>query len=386
MFHIKPVEGVGQRVVAERITADKATKGFLEVVAVVALSTPRMAISGVDAVAIKTVEQDILLRQGVVIGGDVLWIDTQVGIAVALGHVPKHLVIGFVFFEDVEHMLEYGRLARVDGDRHRRLAGQGRLLGLLDLAEASVLIHQRGIFAQGIGGRYRDAIGGAEKRRADKGSCRRLPVATAEALDVGRIEIGTVCDHRARIPIGWDKSLHDAVGLLAVGQGNDGDGIVASAGDKQIRAVRAQSQAIGFAAKGQRRGTAEWQRRSGPHQNGFFSDLGLRINHGYRIGVCVGHIECAAILTQRQVRGMQAGGHFGRFQTTRQVHQGDHSTGGYAPAINHDRCPRRGRGQIPVRGKTAAPVRHPGVGPVRREHDVPRGNPNLDILADSSAG
>ena len=130
-----------------------------------------------------------MLRQGVVIGGDVPRIDAQAGIAVALGHVPEHLVVGLVLFENIEHVLKDRWLTRVRRHRHGQLAGQGRLLGLLDLADAAIFIYLGGVLAQGLGGGNRDAIGGAEERRTGIRSRRRLPVTAAQTLDVGRIDI-----------------------------------------------------------------------------------------------------------------------------------------------------------------------------------------------------
>ena len=80
-------------------------------VGVVAFGAPGMAIGRIDAIAIEVVEQDVLPRQGMMVGGDELRVDAQAGIAVALGHVPEHLVVGLVLLEDVKHVLENGRLA-----------------------------------------------------------------------------------------------------------------------------------------------------------------------------------------------------------------------------------------------------------------------------------
>src|ERR1039457_3118799 len=115
------------------------------------------------------------------VGRDVLWIDTKAGIAVALRHVPEHLVIGLVLLEDVEDVLENGGLADVQRHWDGSLPGQGRLLGLLDLRNTPILISLRGQLAQRVGVRNGNPVGGAQERIDLPGSRGWLPGTAAEA-------------------------------------------------------------------------------------------------------------------------------------------------------------------------------------------------------------
>src|SRR6266481_8280861 len=98
--------GISERVIAKSVAAGEAAERFLEVVGVVAFGAPGVAVGGVDAIAIKVVEQYKLLSQRVVVGGNKLRIDAEAGVSIRLRHVPKHLIVGFVLFKNVEHMLE----------------------------------------------------------------------------------------------------------------------------------------------------------------------------------------------------------------------------------------------------------------------------------------
>src|ERR1019366_1225549 len=72
---------------------------------------PVLAVGGDIAVDVEIVEQDEFARQFVQVGGDVFPEEDQRGVAVALFHVAQHLVVGAVFLDDVDDVLNVGERA-----------------------------------------------------------------------------------------------------------------------------------------------------------------------------------------------------------------------------------------------------------------------------------
>ena len=96
-----------------------------------------MAFGAVDPRAVGVVEQHELAADLVLVGGDVFAEDAQVLAAVALRHVTEHLIVRTVFLDDIDHVLDRGRLA--DALRYRTRFGirsSGELGGLDQLATA----------------------------------------------------------------------------------------------------------------------------------------------------------------------------------------------------------------------------------------------------------
>jgi hypothetical protein len=139
--------GIGQRIVSESVAPAVTAEGLFQVIRAITLGAPGMAVRGIHAVAIKVVEQHILLRQRMMIGRNESRINAELGVAIALRKVAKHLIVGLVFFEDINDVLKYGGFARSPRDRDGDLARQRRLLGLFNLWDAAVLERLGGVFA-----------------------------------------------------------------------------------------------------------------------------------------------------------------------------------------------------------------------------------------------
>ena len=58
------------------------------------------------AICIEVVKQHILLGEGAVVRRDVIPEDTQIRIAITLWKVSKDLIVGSVFLDDVDHILD----------------------------------------------------------------------------------------------------------------------------------------------------------------------------------------------------------------------------------------------------------------------------------------
>ncbi len=65
-----------------------------------------MAIGGDHAVAIKVVQKNELLGQRVQVGGRLASEDAKLRVAVALADVAENLIVGAVFLDDVDDVLE----------------------------------------------------------------------------------------------------------------------------------------------------------------------------------------------------------------------------------------------------------------------------------------
>src|SRR5687768_8288112 len=107
-----------------------------------------MPVRALRSAAIKVVEQCELPRQRMCVGRDVLREDAQTCVTVAFLHVSKHLVVGLVLLDDIEHMLEHQALAMAfrywlgSRIRARRLhSGQAE-------SEAVVSVHLSGVCGQ----------------------------------------------------------------------------------------------------------------------------------------------------------------------------------------------------------------------------------------------
>src|SRR5437867_3827038 len=90
-----------------------------------------MAVGALDARAIGVVEQNKFATDFVLVGRHALAKNAQRRITVALWHVAQHLVVGAVFLDDVEDMLEDAWFPDPLRNWPRRLAGAWRQRGLL---------------------------------------------------------------------------------------------------------------------------------------------------------------------------------------------------------------------------------------------------------------
>ena len=82
------------------IAARRRGKRALHVVADERLHQPLVAVETDGAAGVEIIQQHIALRQSVLVGRDLAPVDAQLGIAVALGDVPKDLIVGAVFLDD----------------------------------------------------------------------------------------------------------------------------------------------------------------------------------------------------------------------------------------------------------------------------------------------
>ena len=212
----KSGRGIGERIIAESVAVAESTKGFVEVVGGIGFGAPGMTVGGVDAAAIEVVEQHILLGQCVMIGRNKCRVNAKVRIAVALWQIAKHLVIGFVFLEDVEDVLKHGRLAHSGGNGHGCLAGAEQELRLLDLRHAAILKNLRGVFAQGFGRRQWNFVGCSQEQIDLPGCVGGLADAAAESLHVWNIKEIRVSHDRSGKPVCGQKTLEQAVRVLGI--------------------------------------------------------------------------------------------------------------------------------------------------------------------------
>src|SRR5262249_28266821 len=109
------------------IAAREAAKGLLQVVGDVSLVDPLMPIGAEDATAIEVIEQRKLPHEGMVVGRYAFAEHHQAGVAVAFLQVAEDLVIGAVFLDDIDNVLDDRRLTVTLGHRYRLGVSAGLL-------------------------------------------------------------------------------------------------------------------------------------------------------------------------------------------------------------------------------------------------------------------
>ena len=107
------------------VAARGAGKGALHVIADEALHQPLVAVEADGAAGVEVVERHVAFGQGVVIGGDVAAVHGELGVAIAAAEVAEHLVVGAVFLDDEEDVLDAQR------GKVARLRRRGRDCGVL---------------------------------------------------------------------------------------------------------------------------------------------------------------------------------------------------------------------------------------------------------------
>ena len=183
---------------------------------------PTVAVHADFAIAIQIVEQDVFAGELVVVGGHRLAVNGELRIAVAGGlaagipEVAQHLVVGAVFLDDVEDILDGAGVADFGGDH--RIAGQRSALELVGRVGrvapnlAGVSGHLGGVRARDEGDRAAERVaniieGLRRVRLARIGGGGRGVGARSEAFAVGDEE-GLVVGadrHRRRIPADRDE-------------------------------------------------------------------------------------------------------------------------------------------------------------------------------------
>src|SRR4051812_32891360 len=83
---------------------------------------PAMAIHADLAIAVEIIQQDIFTGQLMMIGGDPFAIEAKSRVAIANGLTPsvfqvaQDLVVGSVLLDDIQHVLDWARLAHLIGN------------------------------------------------------------------------------------------------------------------------------------------------------------------------------------------------------------------------------------------------------------------------------
>ncbi len=112
----KTRRGIDERIAAA-VTARPAGEAALHVIRDHGGISPFMAIGAQDAAAVSVIQQHKIADELVFIRRHALAELNEVGIAVAFGHVAENLVVGTIFLDDVNDVLEHARLA--NALRHR---------------------------------------------------------------------------------------------------------------------------------------------------------------------------------------------------------------------------------------------------------------------------
>ena len=124
---------VGHRVAARvRIASRKAGKRLFQVVRYISLVRPLMPVRTEYSTAVKVIQQHEFFDELVMIRRHLATEDAQAWIAFAFLDIAKHLVVGAIFFDDVQHMLEHRRLAVPLRHRPRLDVGRGGASALID--------------------------------------------------------------------------------------------------------------------------------------------------------------------------------------------------------------------------------------------------------------
>ena len=69
----------------------------------------------------------------------------QTAVAPTFLHIAKYLIVGFVFFDDVHHVLEYGRLSYPLRNGHRGHIFTGRRLRICHPVVEGIVVHHAGV-------------------------------------------------------------------------------------------------------------------------------------------------------------------------------------------------------------------------------------------------
>ena len=105
-----------------------------------------MAVDAHFPVAVEIVKDHILLRQGVLIGRDLLAEDSERRIAVSLGQIAELLIVGAILFDDVDDVLDLGGYPNLA--RNNRGLKRGTRLGEQRIVIRSIFGHLFGPLRQ----------------------------------------------------------------------------------------------------------------------------------------------------------------------------------------------------------------------------------------------
>jgi len=258
-----------------------------------------MAVGAEDAGAIDVVEQDELAHYLVLVRRDLGAEDAQRRIAVALGDIAQNLIVGPVLLDDVDHVLEHGRLAHPLGDGPGRLVGSGRPRGFLQKWIPVVVQHptrHRGqfLFRWDRNERQRPVV---LMRVVLVRSLLLEAVGQADPLDVrhGQAATGSVVRDRAGEPPDRDQTEQ----LRLVGMETEHrDGVLSPVGDVQSVAGGIECHCIGAGSE-QFRGTG-----FGPDRLDHL--VRADVDHAERVAAGVGDHHVASVRRGRDRGRMQS--------------------------------------------------------------------------------
>ncbi len=208
-----------------------------------------MAVVADFGVDVEVVEQDELANERVRIGRHVLAEQRQVRIAVALGNVAEHLVVGAILADDVEDVLDGRWITDLARDRRVNRCTRRRQLGLVvvrrDFVNAcSVRVERRLIGRSDFGKRALQhlsdvlTVGSARPRLRPARVRRRRETLAVQDVDPLAVSIER---HAGWIPAGGYEAAH----LAGAGRRDvdDRDCVVVGVGDEERARRRATAPA-----------------------------------------------------------------------------------------------------------------------------------------------
>ena len=91
--------------------------GLLDEIGGIGAHGPLVAIGADFTLDVKVVEQHKVARQPVVVGSDALVEQAKARVAIAFGQVAEDLIVGAIFLDDVNAILDRSGLTHFNGDR-----------------------------------------------------------------------------------------------------------------------------------------------------------------------------------------------------------------------------------------------------------------------------
>jgi len=213
---------------------------------------PLVAVGALDPGAVGVVQQDKLPGDPVLVGRELFAEDAEAGVTVAFGHVAENLVVGAVFLDDVDDVLEHAGLAHALGNGPRGLvrARREQRFGepwVTDVAQGGLGLH----------GELAPGGDGNERKRAEKVFGVEFGgFAGSEAF--GRADAAHVGDAEAPPPGielkgGGEPADRDQAkdfrGILGGGEFDDRHGVLGAVADVEPVSGRVESQGGGLGSE-----------------------------------------------------------------------------------------------------------------------------------------
>ena len=149
--------GIGHGIVQHMgITSEPGTYIFLDIIRYYGSICPNMALGRTLSGGFVIVKQDVFANQLVYVRGNFFPESTEPGIAISLFNIPQDLVVGSVFFDDVNDMFKNGRLSNSFGNRYRLPVFSRKQVKQSQPHQLVVVYHLLGIGGQLLAVRNRD--------------------------------------------------------------------------------------------------------------------------------------------------------------------------------------------------------------------------------------